>query len=86
MQLMSNVRAHEPVGPCHAFARVLVDAVNRRVPRQAQVTGAMNTKGLAPARLGMHACIGAGCPSFGGQRAAGVTRCTRERSLRNLGL
>jgi len=30
---MSNVRAREPVGPCHAFARVLVDAVNRRVPR-----------------------------------------------------
>jgi len=60
---MSNVRAHEPVGPCHAFARVLVDAVNRRVPRQAQVTGAMNAKGLAPVESGMHALARAARPS-----------------------
>jgi len=53
--LMSNVRAREPVGPCHAVARVLVDTVKRRVPRHAQEAGTMNTKGLAPAKLGcMH--------------------------------
>jgi len=68
--LKYNVRAHEPAGQCHAFARVLVDAVNRRVPRQAQVTGAMNAKGLAPAKLGMQASARAARPLAVSGRAA----------------